>query len=199
MPRLVAVAALLLVVPAVASAQLSLTLRTGTVVHGAHAEAPSEEDSPGFGPASATEFAGAVAWHGAGWRVAATASTHSPDLQLRGETAGVLVVKALRGRAFGLEVGRDLVGREAGPRLTGVVGVANDRWQVVELGTTFSRWRGIAALEGGIPLRGRVSAVVRAEAGIAASLFEVNDLPAGYDRTTAWRRALQVGLRYGGR
>lgn len=199
MPRLVVALALVLAMPALAPAQLSLTLRTGTVVHGPHAEAPSLEDSPGFGPAAATEFAGAVAWHGAGWRVAATASTHSPDLQLRGETAGVLVVEALRGRSYGLEVGRDLAGRDDGPRLTGILGLANDRWEVREVGTTFSRWRGIAALEGGIPLRGRVAAIVRAEAGMAASLFEVSDLPEGYDRTTAWRRSLQVGVRYGGR
>jgi hypothetical protein len=199
MPRLVVALALLFALPTVAPAQLSLTLRTGTVVHGAHADAPSLEDSPGFGPASATEFAGAVAWHGAGWRVAATASTHSPDLQLRGETAGVLVVEALQARSYGVEFGRDLVGREAGPRLTGIVGIATDRWKAVDAGATFSRWRGLAALEGGIPLHGKIAAVVRAEAGLAESLFEINDLPEGYDRTTAWRRALQVGLRYGGR
>lgn len=199
MPRFLVVLALLLATPALASAQLSLTLRTGTAVHGPHAKAPSEEDRPGFGPASATEFAGAVAWHGTGWRVAATASTHSPDLQLRGETAGILIVNGLRGRSFGVELGRDLVGNDAGARLTGVLGLSRDRWEPVEAAETFSRWRGVAALEGGVPLRGKITAVVRAEAGLAGSLFDQDVLPEGYDRTTAWRRSLQVGVRYGGR
>ena len=53
---------------------------------------------------------------------------------------------------------------------------------------------GIAALEGSLPLRGRWHGVLRAEAAIGRSLFEADELPAGYTVRPARRGGIALGI-----
>ncbi len=190
--------ALCLALPATLGAQVHLTLRSGPAGAAGHATAPEDADVPDLRPAPTRDVAVATGFDRGAWRVAASLRRTHADLVILGETAGIITTDALRATAVGVEVGRRLVGAPTGPQLHALVGAARERWSFGDL-VSESRSRTLltGALEGEVPLTPHWRAIARVEGARGGSLFTDDELPGGFERRTAWRSALHLGLRVG--
>lgn len=190
------VVVLLCAVPTLLPAQWHLTIGAGEAGTRGHAFAPDDSDTPALRPAPTRDVAvGLGRDHGA-WRVAVRARRTHADLVIAGATAGIITTDILRAIAFGAEVGRRIAGDHDAARAHLLVGVARERWSFAGLSDEDRSLTLVtAALEGEVPLSGRLRGVVRLEGGTGSSLFAADEVPDGFETRSGRRTALHLGLR----
>lgn len=187
----------MLLAPATAAAQWHVTLRTGVAGHSAHADAGSASDEPSFRPGTGIVVAGAAGYEHGPWRVALMVGRETPDLVLRGDDSGLITPDALRALDLGLEVGRRVAGTPGSATLHLSGGVARTRWSFADVDEPPRwRWRGLAALDGALPLAGSLDGTLRLEGAREAGIFLADELPDGYRSHGAWRATMALGVRW---
>lgn len=186
----------LLLLPAVLPAQVHLTVRAGFVAHGAHATDGTATGSPTFRPGTGGEIAAALGADFAAWRVEFAARRAPADLVLRGGDLGVITPDALTATGLAIGLGRRLVGGPGRATVHALLAAEWTRWTFPGLAEPpRSGWGGVLAVEGAVPLGGRLHGVVHLDAARSPSVFSDDDLPDGFARNAASRVGLSVGIR----
>ena len=185
----------LLCVTSPLTAQVEVTLRLAAVQDGAHATADAVIDAPRLRAGDGLEPALAAALRRGDWRIAVGVGRRTADLALRGEGSGILTVDALRA----VTVGNELVRRMAvgsGAVSLGI-GITRTRWTFPGLADPARwRWGVVASLESELPLAAHWALVGRVDAMRHGGVFDEDELPAGYQRTTPIRLGVGTGLRW---
>jgi hypothetical protein len=196
MRRLVAILLLAQPLPAPLTAQVDLTAHWAVAGHAGHAAAPTD-DQPSMHPGIGGEVTAAIGFRRGRWRTQLSVRSNSSDLVLVGDASGIITPGAVRDLALTLELGGVVAGAGGGPSLAILATLSRHRWSFPQFDDpTRTRWGGGLAVEASIPITGRWLGVVRAEAGMAGSLFEEAELPADFVRQRARRSALGVGVRW---
>lgn len=185
---------LLLCLPLALPAQWTTGVRAGSSVTRGHARNIEEPDRPELRPDHPGSIEGFVGHRGADWQFRVAVRHRSADVTVSGGPIAVVTLNALEAWGAGGEVGHRLAGASGHPRLDATLGVSVDRWDL--LGADQPRWhpelRGGLELE--VPIVGRWLGLVRGEVAVTRSLFETEDLPAGYQRRTGWSSGLSIGV-----
>lgn len=186
----------LLLTPAALPAQVHLTIRTGFVAHAAHATDGAATGSPTFRPGTAGDIAAALGIDRGAWRAELSLRRAPADLVLRGSDIGVITPDALTATGLAVGLGRRLAGAPERATLHVMLAAERTRWSFPGLAEPArSSWGALVALEGAVPLGGRLHGVVHLDAARSGSLFSDDDLPDGFARKVASRIGLSVGLR----
>jgi hypothetical protein len=176
--------------------QLFVGMRGGPVSHSGHATAPAQDDSPTLHPGVGTDYVALIGRDLGSWRVQLSYRSTGSDLILGGETSGIITANALGARAISLEIGRLLVMSTDGNTLHLLAGVTSERWSFpLFVDQARRRWSAMLAVEGGIPVLGRLTGIVRLETSLGTGIFTADELPEGFSTASARRTALHLGLR----
>ena len=188
---------LVLLLPAVLSAQFHLTSRLGVADHSGHARDVTDTDEPTFGPGVTRDVSLSIGVDRGRWRLGVTLRRETADLVLAGHTSGIITRDALAAWQGGVELGRRVVGGTGAPTVHLIAGAGLTRWSFPGFDDPArNRFGGWLALDGALPLSQRFDGVLRLELLSSTSLFEKADLPEGYQSLAARRIGLSLGLRW---
>lgn len=129
------------------------------------------------------------------WRVNAEVRRTTADLAISGEATVLITTGAIDAWGSGIEVTRSIAGGPGKPALRAGVGAIAERWSF-DLDGGDARWRLAAqgVLDASVPLWRQWSGIVRAEAAFGRSLFDEDELPAGYELRSAVRHGMAIGV-----
>ncbi|MDZ4258985.1 MAG: hypothetical protein U0974_03695 [Gemmatimonadales bacterium] len=180
------------------AAQLDFTFRAGASTLRGFARSSEAADRPELRPSANSDVAGSIGYDRGPWRIAGLIRSTSADLVIVGADAGVSSNDQMLGTTFGVEIGRRLVGSAERPSAHLLVGAGYEHWSFRDaIGDDRSKLQFSAALEGNVPFSSAWSGVVRLDGALGKSPFRADDLPEEFERRTARRGSMHLGLRWG--